>query len=189
MKKIIQELTHICVNIKLGTYHGNITFSQVKNVIFQFNEIMNKANINMNPYVLIKLAILDVLGSKEEAKKHDFSFLDKKIQEKEEVLSLKNDVAEKTELKSLETSKNDEVFENLKKIRVNNCFCGARKESLIQYQEIWKELGNNLNIKPDIIALILDSSLVAASKDYCIIMSKLSSTANLINARLEEFTQ
>ena len=34
----------------------------------------------------------------------------------------------------------------------------------------------------------MDSSLVAASKDYCIISCKLLSTANLINSRLLELT-
>lgn len=184
LKKLIQELTHISVNIKLGTYTGTLSYKQIKKMVFEFNDIMNKANINMNPFVLIKLSILDVFDIESVVLKEDVLFVqkdEKNIEEKEPTVS--------SDVPRLDTTLENTAFiDDLKKVRVNNCFVSAKKEELLNYQKIWKELASNVQLKPDIVALILDSSLVAASKDYCIISCKLLSTANLINSRLLELT-
>jgi len=200
LKKMTQELTHICVKIKLGSYTGPLTFSQIKNIIFEFNEIMNKSNINMNPYTLIELTLFDniSLKSKDES---SVVYVEKPVTlenkiEKEEKIPEQTSVLENPEEKEENPAINEEkvvqktkYLEKLKQIRVNNCFVNAQKDVLRQYQTTWQQLEGNLKIKPDIISLILDSNLVAASINYAIISCRLDSTANLINNRLDEITE
>ena len=80
-------------------------------------------------------------------------------------------------------------FQELKKIRINNCFAGAKKDVLMKYQKIWNELKHSLDLKPEILSIISDSSIVASSSDYCILTSKLSSTVNLVNSKLEDLSR
>jgi len=39
MKKMVQELTHISANIKLGTYQGKLNFQQIKTIIFAVDKL------------------------------------------------------------------------------------------------------------------------------------------------------
>jgi len=185
LKKMVQEFTHISVSIKLNSYQGNLSFKQIKKIIFEFNDILNRANINMNPYILIKLVILDNLEDKivkeEEKIKIKSDFLVKK-----EDLSHEEGTSVKEVINISNPTQNVKFLNQLKKVRINNCFLGAKKDILLNYQKIWKSLSDNLNIKPDIISFILDSTIVAASEDYCIISCNLTSTANLINTKLQQ---
>ncbi len=187
IKKLIQELTNICIQIKLGNYVGNLTYKQIKTIIFELNDIMNKINIHINPYILIKLVLL------EEITIQNTSVVKVSIQEVPKELSIEKQEGEKEVEVSSESEKeiliSNEYFEERKKIRINNCFFGAKKEYLTKYQSLWSSLKNDLTLKPDFLSFLLDSSLVAASVDYAIISSKLESTANLINSRLDEFEE
>ncbi len=187
VKKIVDAFTQIAIAIKLGQYQGDFSYHQVKNIVFELNEILNKININMNPYVLIELTLLGSLDSSSfDVSVPSFVSIPKKEPLKEEPKI----VEEKTvSISPQEVKENNEYFDKLKQIRVNNCFYGAKKEDLIQYQETWNTILKKESISPDSLSLMIDSSLVAASKDYLIISSKLSSTANLINRKIEEFTE
>ena len=49
----------IAISIKLFSYNGKLNYKTIKEIIFNFNEILNKINININPYSMIKLVLLD----------------------------------------------------------------------------------------------------------------------------------
>jgi len=197
MKKMVQELTHISANIKLGTYQGKLNFQQIKTIIFEFNELMNKVNININPYILIKLILLDCLEEKKDAsanilKKDQIDLILEKaeIKKAKETQILKEHTSDLVEEIVPIVAEQDQSFiDELKKIRINNCFAGAKKEVLLNYQNIWNTAVNDDCLKSEIASFLLDSSIVASSEDYCIISCKLPSTANLINSKLDEFTK
>ncbi len=181
LKKMVQELTHIAVFIKMGNYDGNFQYHQIKQIIFDFNEVMNKININMDPYVLIELILLE-----------STQYVDNRNIEKQVIFEKKeNEVVEKpiekeeSYVSSLEDSSG--YYQELKKIRINNCFVAANKEVLTHYQTIWNQLQSNSNISSDFLSFLLDSNIVAASSEYAILVTKLLSTANLINQKMEEF--
>ena len=48
---------------------------------------------------------------------------------------------------------------------------------------------NDDSILPNIKSLLLDSSVVASSNDYCILSSKLESTVHLINKELDDLEE
>ncbi len=185
IKKMVKELTHIAMLIKYNRYEGNLTFAQIKKIIFDFNEILNKTNINMNPYVLIKLTLLGSYDIDQMSERRTIIFKEpEKAKEEVKVDVPKKEIPVVDEVK---VQQQDDYLQKLKKVRINNCFVGAKKDILTTYQEIWKRL-ENASIKSDYVSWIMDSSLVAASSEYAIIGTKLDSLANLINSKIQEFT-
>lgn len=196
IKKLVQELSHIAIELKQNSNSSGLDYSQVKGIIFELNECMNKININVNPFLLIELILLDHMASNtseivtlNNTSKNKENVVIKS--ETESVVSI-SQIEEKPEetndnLKEKEEYKH--YFEELSKIRINNCFAGAKKDVLIEYQKIWQDLKQGLDLKPDILSLILDSNIVASSSDYCILTSRLSSTVNLINSKLDDLSQ
>ncbi len=187
IKKMVQELTKIATLIKMNRYEGELTYHQIKKIIFEFNEILNKANINMNPYVLIKLSLLDSYDEDVTESRRTIIF-EKKEEKPVETKKEEKKDSDSQALKEISDHK-DKYLVELKKVRINNCFVDAKKDILKEYQSIWQNLENESKISPDFISFIVDSSLVAASKDYVIICAKLDSTANLMNSKLDDFTE
>lgn len=198
IKKLIQELSHVAVQLKQNPMVRQLDYSQVKAIIFELNECMNKININVNPYLLIELILLDYLaGSKvtnpvkivvTSDEKEDIDNSMKKVVEKVDKL-----VNQENSIEEVESENHQEeylkFFQELKKIRINNCFAQAKKDILMKYQKIWNDLKQSLDLKPEILSIISDSSIVASSSDYCILTSKLSSTVNLVNSKLEDLSR
>ena len=199
IKKLIQELSHVAVQLKQNPKARRLDYSQVKAIIFELNECMNKININVNPYLLVELILLDHLaGSKtspsikvvektEKLEKEAEKPVETSVEKEEKPVSQEGYSDEvETESQQEEFMK---YFQELKKIRINNCFAGAKKDVLMKYQKIWNELKHSLDLKPEILSIISDSSIVASSSDYCILTSKLSSTVNLVNSKLEDLSR
>ena len=85
-----------------------------------------------------------------------------------------------------EDNNSNNYINELKKIRVNNCFTDAKKESLISNQAIWNQKKSDTNVDKRILGLIVDSQLVASSLNNAIVTTKLASMATLINNQLED---
>ncbi len=196
IKKVVQELAHIAVLIKVNNYQGKFSFQQVKKLIFELNDVLNKININVNPYELIEIILLNVISNEEnEIEATGESKIIKTNTFNAEKLvnnNAENIVFEKKEDKIaeevIENSDNDgsAYINELKKIRVNNCFTDAKKETLISNKVIWNQKKSDSNVDKRILGLIVDSQLVASSLKNVIITTKLASMATLINSQLEE---
>lgn len=196
IKKVVQELAHIAVLIKVNNYQGKFSFQQVKNLIFELNDVLNKININVNPYELIEIILLNVISNEEnEIEATGESKIIKTNTLNAEKLvnnNPENIVFEKKEDKIAEevienSDNNGSAYINeLKKIRVNNCFTDAKKETLISNKVIWNQKKSDSNVDKRILGLIVDSQLVASSLKNVIITTKLASMATLINSQLEE---
>ena len=196
IKKVVQELAHIAVLIKVNNYQGKFSFQQVKNLIFELNDVLNKININVNPYELIEIILLNVISNEEnEIEATGESKIIKTNTLNAEKLvnnNPENIVFEKKEDKIAEevienSDNNGSAYINeLKKIRVNNFFTDAKKETLISNKVIWNQKKSDSNVDKRILGLIVDSQLVASSLKNVIITTKLASMATLINSQLEE---
>lgn len=197
IKKVVQELAHIAVLIKVNNYQGLFSFQQVKKLIFELNDVLNKININVNPYELIEIILLNVISTEENEKevvRESKIIKTNSISNAEKLANKDNEnvILEKKEDKITEedignNDNNDSTYINeLKKIRVNNCFTDAKKESLISNQAIWNQKKNDTNVDKRILGLIVDSQLVASSLNHAIVTTKLASMATLINNQLDE---
>ena len=196
IKKVVQELAHIAVLIKVNNYQGKFSFQQVKNLIFELNDVLNKININVNPYELIEIILLNVISNEENEIEAtgESKIIKTNILNAEKLVNNnpENIVFEKKEDKIaeevIENSDNDgsAYINELKKIRINNCFTDAKKETLISNKVIWNQKKSDSNVDKRILGLIVDSQLVASSLKNVIITTKLASMATLINSQLEE---
>ena len=197
IKKVVQELSHIAVLIKVNNYQGLFSFQQVKKLIFELNDVLNKININVNPYELIEIILLNVISTEENEKevvRESKIIKTNSISNAEKLANKDNEnvILEKKEDKITEevignNDNNDSTYINeLKKIRVNNCFTDAKKESLISNQAIWNQKKSDTNVDKRILGLIVDSQLVASSLNNAIVTTKLASMATLINNQLDE---
>lgn len=194
IKKVVQELANIGVSILNNEYKGSFSYNQIKQIVFELNDILNKVNININPFLLIEMIFLNSFkeyDSEKKLKKVDnyMENVDKILEKKESEKEKEQIIVKNKKEDTIVDQKNDEIyFEKLKKIRVNNCFANATKESLKEVQVIWSKAADYDSIKPSIKAYILDSKVVASSPDYVILMTALKSTAHIINHNLEELS-
>lgn len=197
IKKVVQELAHIAVLIKVNNYQGLFSFQQVKKLIFELNDVLNKININVNPYELIEIILLNVISNEENEKEVVSENKIIKTNNTSNTEKLTNDDSENVVLEKKEDKTTEEAVEKednnsnnyineLKKIRVNNCFTDAKKESLISNQAIWNQKKSDTNVDKRILGLIVDSQLVASSLNNAIVTTKLASMSTLINNQLEE---
>lgn len=72
------------------------------------------------------------------------------------------------------------------KLRVNNCFVECTKDIKLSVSKSWVDFMNYLMTKDrSLISLLADTSILAASKTYILIQSKISSTNELINNEID----
>lgn len=193
LKKIIQELLQYAIQLKTEILKSKYTYEQIKNIIFELNSCLNETNINVNPYVLIELVLLNYmsLDSKQVSNKGDIAKekISPEINKSDTLLEKSNIPKEEklVEETAVPINENLSSLEEMKKIRVNNCFCNAQKNLLSELKTIWTEISVS-PIPDDILNLLVDSNVVAASDTHVILVSSLPSTAILINRRIKEIT-
>lgn len=192
IKKLIQELLNYAIRLKTEYVKSKYTYEQIKNIIFELNHCLNETNINVNPYHLIELVLLNYMHSE----KLENPVLESEVEKPKEILISKELDIPKNNIKDIGFPEEKETFdssdelsdlEEMKKIRVNNCFCNAQKNVLSELKEIWKDISTS-PIPDDILNLLIDSSIVAASDTHVILTSALPSTSILINRRINEIT-
>lgn len=194
IKKIVQELSNEGISILESNYSGNFSYKQIKKIVFELNDILNKVNININPFILIEMVFLESLNY--ENNEIENKNVNNYMENVDNILNNSNEKKKidfglkenKKESKVIEKENDKEYLKKLKKIRVNNCFSNAKKEFLNNFQSKWQEAIDDDNIKPNIKSFLLDSKIVAASDENCIITAKLKSTVHLINHNLDELT-
>ena len=190
IKKLVKELINKAIFIKQNNLNSNLKYEDIKNLIIELNDCFNKISINLNPYLLIKIILLNyvkpeskpikevekkVLSNSSETQK-----IDKKIKEEKDIQ--KEDIVEDV-LPTFNEELN-EYLEELKNIRVNNCFALAEKSILNTYQQKFREI--NLKDFAEFESLLIDVKVMAAGKQIAILSAPLSSTADLLNHHLEQ---
>lgn len=209
LKKMIDAFANYAVSLIENKEFKRLEYDDFKRLIFELNDCLNKININVNPYLLVELILLNYLekpvlvkqesekkseelpkNKNEKAAKKEEKILDKNNDTNEEI---KND--DKTEAKS---EVNDEeivsddpsnsssfITEEYINAIINNCFAKATKNDLLENKEKWtkfiKDLENNL-----LKGIILDTDVVASSKDYMILTCSIIHTIGDLNKNLEE---
>ena len=155
---------------------------------------MNKININIDPYLLIKVLLLDYVNVdkknkeiKNEQKVETNTDIDDKTEEIIEISENKKlEIKEKVpESKPKKENKEQSNLEKLIDIRINNCFVDASKKYLGDIQEKWDNFIANLSSSL-IRGLVSDTKVVTASNKYAIIMTMIKHKDKEINERLEE---
>ncbi len=166
IKKIIDNISSRAKKIKNSGLVTRLSFQDYKNLILELTEAFTKININVNPYTIIEMIMLDYFETQtkkvnkvtklvSEEKESSKEIVDKKIESKEE---------------------NDWV-----KIRINNCFVNAQKKYLNEGKEMIDNLLKDNKIKGKAKALLIDANLVVASDEYLIFSCLNEHQANNAN--------
>lgn len=186
IKKLINSLTKKAISILEIGKCNNLDYDKCKKLVFELNDIMNKININIEPYLLIKLVLLSYVTSnsaslKTEEEKNNCKIVKKC--ENNEINNLKND--KEDTIKSKKSKKeNVDKFSKLNEIRINNCFVKASKSYLNSFQEMWNKFINNIDI--NLKGLLSDTKVATASDTYAIVMTTIRHKDLEINENLEE---
>ena len=193
IKKMVQELSYLAVQIKTNTYHGNLTYSQIKSIIFEFNDCLNKININVNPFIMIEMILLNGFDEVEvtSVKTEDTS---KKIEQilnkNKKTVEIEEVIKEDSSLEEVSSPQDNNLkptdFQELKRVRVNNCFVDAKKEDLIRLKALWNQSKSIEVFEPELLSFVMDSDVVAASSKYAILTTKLESNVNNINRNVDD---
>ena len=184
IKKLIDKLANLAFN---QNELNNLDLEKIKNIIFDLVKIINNYNININPFILIELTLLEYMENNKQNEQKNVENVDKIISREiiSEVKIEKNDTENtKKEVKVVKTEKITTPKQEIsfdKKTRINNCFVDATKDYLKEAQTKLKEIIKNNKENKFLLSMIEDSDVVAASGTYYIFSSPLDSIINLIN--------
>ena len=214
VKKLIDQLFIEAIELKLKKKDQE--YLKIKDTIFELNDLINKININVDPFVLIFLVLIknisiESAGSTEVdtdfKKTENIKQPDVKInqsvsyqpeeQKKEKIKvveetkeqaeeNAKPAVKEKGSTKIVQNEEYLEYLEQLKIARVNNCFAKADKSLLLTSKEKWLQFNNRLDYTDEIKSVVIDSELVLASDTIHIITDNQESIVDMFNKNLEK---
>ena len=163
VKKIINELSNHARILKEKNQIRRLSFKDYKNLIIELSDTLTKVNINVDSYLILEMILLDYI---QENQSNIIENKENKI--KIELINNKND-----------------SNEELKKIRINNCFVNAKKEFLNTAKETIKSLIDSIDVSGKIKSCLLDSNIVVASDEYIIFTCEHEHIADSINLDLK----
>ena len=177
IKKIVYALSNVAVDIVKGNNKINIDYDKCKNIILDLNNLINKININVDPYLLIKITLLGYMDIGKSVSSEN------KVEiKKENVIEIPEEKKEKVKIN---IDKNITVSDKLVDIRINNCFVNASKSYLKSLQDVWKNFITNVD-SALIKGLISDTMVVTASDKYAILVTTINHQELEINEKIDE---
>ena len=168
VKRIIDIATLRAKNIQLNGKYKRLTFSDYKKMIINLIDSINQVNINVDPYTVLEMILLEFCQTKSE-----------KIQVEE-----KKEIEQKLEVPKVEKKSDD--FTELINTRINNCFCNAQKKFLEENKIKINNLKESPNIPGKIKGIFIDSTLVASSDKNMIFCVNNDHNVGLANQMLKE---
>lgn len=203
IEKLIVELRKTAIDIKAGKAKHDLLFDDIYNMIFDLNECLCNININVDPYILIEIVLLKYIHS-------SVSLGNKTVENpvlfgnnenlnpkynpgnnsKENGSIMGNNSNSKDVNVEIVGDEKEEVIHSHKSIdlnvRINNCFVEASKDSKKMVSQSWADFMTYLMHKDkSLVSLLADTSILAASSSYVLIQSKIDSTNELINKRID----
>ena len=197
IKKMINVICKASVDVLNNNSNLNIDFDTCKNIVFELNELINKININVDAYLLIKMVFLSHLSREKELilnhKKIEVpSKQDETKQVKEETKEKDSIEIPKEELVVEQPKVSKEVIvevksyiEELIKVRINNCFVKAAKSYLSDISSKWNQFVEETK-DSKIKGLITDTNVVAASDEYAILVTQIMHKELEINDKISD---
>lgn len=210
--KLIEEIILFYKNIllmkKIPNYFDN-NYSELYNEFInvyteeQLIDILNELNSNVNVIkndsnsrLIFELAIIKIINIKKNSQKFN-----KQLDNNETIsLNTKNkknensDVELKKERETKEKIISPEIENQINKlqdIRINNTLSKLNKKIIIEYKEKFKSLNFKL-LDPEngeIISMILDGELKAASEEYLLFVLKTDNITKLFNLSIPKIEQ
>ena len=158
--------------------------SDYKNLVLKLSESLTKININVDAYTILEMYLLDFFETSDSKNKI----------EKEESKEKNTIIEQQKELKEeiiKEKIKNEEIKidNSLIDIRINNCFVGAQKKYLEEAKNDLDNYSSSINITGKIKAIMLDSTVIAASNTNLILTCKNEHNIDIANNMLSKIEE
>lgn len=191
IKKLLEKIEEEAVKSKRDYNYEGLNYTELKEMAFELADISNYVNMSIDPYQLIEISLLKYFNKsnnklpseKNEIKKDETKENINNVSEKLEDNPLPKIYNESEKIISREINLSSQ--NNLIKIRINNCFVNAKKEYLQEIKEKWNTFINNIKDK-NVLNLIIDCNVVAASDKIIILTTMVDGTASLINTELNK---
>lgn len=146
------------------------------NYIYTFIELNSDLKKSLNQKILFDVKMLELLNTKND---------ESESAKKEEIIiekSFKDNAKDRIEKEKQLEEENVDIFIQVNKVRVNNTLATANKNILKNYQSNYNEINNFLTNSKfnNLIPLLLNSKITAASEDYAIISLESSTAKNFL---------
>ncbi len=208
--KLIAKLRNEAINIKKGKSIKSITYEQVYSLIFDLNEMLSNLNLMINPYLLIEIVLMKYVKSDFNADNSNAKYflgnnLEQSVVVKSEQNLIENrenyfpgnKIDRKNDNKSSKQENVNVSWEIINKdsnkikidvsVRINNCFVEASKDDKKAISSKWIDFMNYLmSYDRNVVSLLADTSVLAASSKYVLIQSKSVNTNSLINDSIDK---
>ena len=200
IKKMLEKIEEEAIKVKKDYDYQGLSYESLKEMAFELADISNCINMSIDPYLLIEITLLKYFNDQkphlqpkqdEHLEQIEDKIISREInplnsQNEETPISVVGEKSEKnSEIISREIISPPETYEELIKIRVNNCFVNAKKEYLQKIKELWPSFINNLSDK-SLLNLLIDCNVVTASDKIAVLTNIVDGTSNLINGRLSD---
>ncbi len=175
VNKLVKFLRDKALLIKKGDLNSKISFTKIKNLVFNLNKILYNSKTEISPFLLLEMELLD--NTSEE---------DLKVASPE---NLVEEVKPKAVEQNAEKHEEDLLLidDSIKKIRINNCFAKANKENLNLNKKTWLDFINYVAENDyKLCGFVVDSQVAAASDAYLLITCSSDSQAALFNKNKEK---
>lgn len=167
VKKIINSIKKRALNIKINQKNERLTYDDYKKMCFELSDTLYKINVNVNLYSLLELILLDYVNT-------NFTSNDDNIK-----LKTTKEIDEIKQINNL----NNNYYEELEKIRINNCFVDASKKYKIENTSNWEKFLDLVEDKK-IKGLVEDTTVVLSSNSIIVLTSKIENMVNEINKNI-----
>lgn len=200
IEKLIIELRKYAINIKIGASKYDYNYDDIYNIIVDLNDLLGKLNINVNPFVLIEITLLKYIKKQNNSQLSTSNevnnyFPGNNSNNKQPVELGNNQISipEKVSKKAASTKTLRNKTKTAKEvsidvsIRINNCFVDASKDEKNKVTSSWMDFMNYLmDNDRNLVSLLADSHILAASGKYSLLQSKNESTNDLINMEIDK---
>ena len=196
IEKLIFELRKYAINIKTGTSEYDYNYDDIYNIIVDLNDLLGKLNINVNPFVLIEITLLKYIKKQSNSYLSTSNDIKNYFPGNKQPVELGNNqmsIPEKASKKAASTKTLGNKTKTAKEvsidvsIRINNCFVDASKDEKNKVTSSWMDFMNYLmDNDRNLVSLLADSHILAASGKYSLLQSKNDSTNDLINMEIDK---
>ncbi len=199
IRKLLEKIEEEALKSKSAPDYQGLSYESLKDMAFAIADISNYVNLNIDPYLLISITLLNYFPGNNSKNSNSENNVPQSPEYPQKSPINASDIANNSQSKINKKNKNVNNSQNegknsdqssmlpniaqLKSIRINNCFVNAQKKYLQEVKQSWSNFMDNLSDKT-LLNVLIDCNITAASDKVIILTAPAESTINLINENI-----
>ena len=175
---------------KIADLSIKLNDNSIYNMIYTYNDVLNNIKISTNHVILLVISTMKIIKDNNFGIKNDTFSIENKVSDvKQNIESAHDEVATKEDfIQKIEKNTESISFEFINN-RINNTFVYANKNDLSTIKNEWNKINDYLFDSDYAIncGILKDSEVIAAGKEYLILVSKFDSVVDKINSKIKDF--